>query len=270
MSPIAYVLDESTRALRPLIGTPGSAYLGAPLAGYQPLHRAELRGANGVVIDSAGIAHRLTNLERVELGAATAVWLDGTGAEVLLGLSPEQVRFPNGAPVALPAPLGAVAFSQRCAILATNGEHDATLHRLCPDRPSELQTLRILPGIHISALAAAGNSLFAAGRSHRRILYLREPFDSAPIDSFPVEAPPVALAAVSATEVLAAIEGSPRLLVLPSGEGIDLPMPPDRLQWLTNGRLLACTLAGLDQPLLVLDLAQDRNAFFIPLARSEP
>lgn len=269
MAPIAYALDESSRALRPLIGTPGSAYLGRPLSLPFAIHQAELRGATGVVLNEDGIAHRLTNLDRSELGPATAVWLDATGAQTLLALSPEQVRFPNHPPVTLPAPVAAVAFSQRCAILATNTEDNATLHRLCPDRPIELQTLRTLTGLQITALAAAGDSLFAAARAQRQILHLREPFDSSPIDPFPTEATPIALAAASPTEVLAAFEDTPRLLALPSREWIDLPAPPDRLQWLTNGRLLACSAVNLDQPLLVLDLAQDRGAFFIPLARSE-
>ncbi|MBL8211003.1 MAG: hypothetical protein JNK87_09845 [Bryobacterales bacterium] len=269
MSPIAYALDESSRALRPLIGTPGSAYLGRPLALPFAIRWAELRGATGVVVDTEGIAHRLTNLDRTELGPATAVWLDATGTQTLLAVAPDQVRFPNDPPVTLSAPVAAVAFSQRCAILATNADDIATLHRLCADRPTELQSLRTFPGLAITALAIAGDSLFAAARAQRQILHIREPFGSSPAATFDTEAPPIALAAPSPSGVLAAFEDNPRLLALPSRDWIDLPTPPDRLQWLSNGRLLACSAVNIDQPLLVLDLAQDRNAFFIPLTRSE-
>jgi len=273
MAPLAYALDETSRTLRPLVGTPGSAYLGEPLALPFAIRQAELRGAAGVLLSDTGVAWRVTALasatpELSELGPATQVWSDDTATLAVLRESAVVIRLAGHPAVTLPAPVAAVTFLARCALVAAASDEGSTIYRLCPDRPSEAQPLRTLPGFTVSALAAAPRSgLFAADRARRQLGQLREPFEASSWEPWTVEgdAAPVALVAMDAGEVLVAFANTPRLLALPSREAMELPAPADRLIALASGRLIACSAATEEQPLLLLDLLQDRTAFFIPM-----
>src|SRR5262245_16432040 len=86
-----YVVDEQARGVRPLIGIPGSAYLGPTLALPFDVRSAVSRGGVMIVISESDDtrAQLLRGLEQgdpqiTDLGRARRVYLDDSGTYAIL------------------------------------------------------------------------------------------------------------------------------------------------------------------------------------------
>jgi hypothetical protein len=290
---LGHALDESVAGLRPVIGTPGSAYLGPVLPLPFPIKQAAVRGDAALAIAGAEseplMAYRLTGfrgdvLTHHAIAPADRLWLNDAGSLALLQ-SGNELRLVTGLPDGSePGPpvivdgLTAVTFlqdDQRCALIASTADGATRLDTLCADRPGELTWLRTLDNTTTNAIAhTTGNGLFLTDTTSRAILLLPNPIATSPVQAAATDIDdPLALVAISRSEVLAARKGVAHLLLLTAAGAnttIELPAAPDRLYLLTESRLVACTGSGDDDPLLVIDLLQDRTPFFIPILRSLP
>jgi len=276
-----HVLDESAQSLRPVIGTPGSAYLGPPIALPFPIRSATTRGRRAIVVSTENKAYlipdlTLTNPQTTELAPAEAAYLDDTGLTALLvnqqrlAFASDTATHPAIDTARIPS---AITFlqNQSCAIIASKDGINTLLHRYCADRPAELPLLRTIDNLTASALAHASDAgLYIMDREAGRITLIRNPIEAGAIETV-VEAldNPTGIVSISTTAAMAAVAGSAKALILSPTEppvSIDLPATPDRLETLLPNRILACS--GIkDQPLLVIDLLQDRTPFFIPVLR---
>lgn len=287
---LGYAVDEAARSIRPVVGIPGSAYLGAPVSLPFAVRSAAMRGTLMVAISDGGDPHAFA-VQDLDLGAprvidlapARQAYIDETGNYAIL-VSRDEIRLVTelaGTPKLSEAilsgtPVSAVTFlqGQPCALLATS----AALHKVCADRPSEAVWIRNLDGVTVAAMAHSSEfGLALMDRSQNRILALRSPIESSLLEEAASALDgidqPVALATAN-SDILVAAAGSSRILVLLArsrkvAAAIDLPATPDRLEVLAANRIFACT-GMLDQPLLVIDLLQDRTPFFIPILRGAP
>ncbi|MEZ5403512.1 MAG: hypothetical protein R2729_27785 [Bryobacteraceae bacterium] len=276
-----FVFDELRHEIRPVIGEPGAAYLGAAVVlPFRP-EQVWIRngGAAAIAIakneEGAAEAWRIGGLksgalETVRLASAESAWVSTDGNLALLA-SEGHVRLVSGSIVgdpvprdSLPGPLGAVAFQPEpeCAILATaNEEHTAIVH-LCAGAPAEPRVERYLEPTVPTAMTRAFGVLWIADRASSRLLRVGESVDTAAegLDDA------AGIQAVSRSELAIAHRGGIAVVDTANGSAasIDLPLTPDRLEYLAPGRILVCNRLRED-PVLVIDLEQNRETFFIPL-----
>ncbi|MEZ5351595.1 MAG: hypothetical protein R2762_03095 [Bryobacteraceae bacterium] len=292
-----FVFDEIRGEVRPVIGEPGGAYLGRAVALEIAPKQMEIRNGGAIAIaiaeaDGAPSAWRVTGLadgapELLPLGPATRVELDPAGRMALLfteetvrlvtGLEKEPVPGPEVALASLPGVLspaqGAVAFQHEpgCAIAAARSENATALVMLCADAPGEPRVARWLEGVDIARMIylEAQGGLWMADRTAARVLRVHGAPDSGELETMAEGVSQAAgIQAVSRDEVAVAQEDGWLAIVSIRERGVtgylELPALPDRLDYLVPGRILVCTRLRRD-PVLVIDLGQDRASFFIPM-----
>ncbi|MFN7921107.1 MAG: hypothetical protein U0Q16_13485 [Bryobacteraceae bacterium] len=292
-----YVADDTTRVVRPVLGIPGAAYLGAALNLDFPVASVSLiSGGSALVAISGGDqpeAWLVRDLDSASpaarsLGSATDAFASIRASVVVLysrsqtslRIVSQLDREPNAGPAVSEDTLGgkfrfaSVDEDSGCAAVVSTAEGETRIHEFCPSRPAEARFLRSLPGLDPAAIvySKALGGLLLADRSGR-VTLLRTPLDSGAMDpiAFGLDMPAGAQA-LSSTRALIASAASPRAWIVDAKakavvQTIDLPIVPAALYYLVPGRVLACNRPG-DDPLLVIDLQQDAAPYFVAGARA--
>lgn len=288
-----YVFDEIRREIRPVIGDPGAAYLGAPAA-LEVEPRAAVFADGGtvaIVVTGEGDgaeAWRVSGLggavEARRLGPARAASMSADGAMGLLagGDGVRLVTDLKGEPVVGPAvslesfsgAVAAVAFrgEPACAIVAAEAGESTVLTGLCADAPGEPRIVRVLDGVRVSAMHYSGahGGLWIADRAGARLVRVGAPVETGVIETMaegiedavglqglPRHRMAVARRVAASLETIDAETGG-------TVSRVELPMEPESLGYLIPGRVLVLNRLRRD-PLLVVDLDQDGASLFIPL-----
>ncbi len=292
-----FVVDEATRVLRPVVGLPGSAYLGHAIPLPFPVVSAiAVDGGGSLIVISAGerpeawLVRQLDDLEpeAVRLGpasrvhtairATSALLVDDAEGTVRLvsGLDKTPSAGPEvresslgGSPVA-----GAVEEETGCGFLAVRSE-ETTIVSLCPDRPGEARVVRRLGPAGITAMVYwRRNGLIFAERKQNRVSLLRAPVAAGPQSTIASSesglSDPAAVQLAPGPYALI-VQGDPARLAIadPSGKEplrfVELPVAGERLDYLATDRILAVNRVNAS-PLVVLDAEQEFASYFVPSA----
>ncbi len=157
-----------------------------------------------------------------------------------------------------------------CALLLSLSEAETFLYRLCPARPAEPVLIRAFPAMDIAAAAySARQGLLLADRGGSRVVLVRNPVESGALQTLAAGLPSLAGVQPSGTSHAIAVSADPARAWVIDVQGkaapvpVDLPLPPEKLEFLTPGGILVCNRLR-EGPLLVIDLGQDRSPFLIP------
>lgn len=284
-----YVLDEHKQVLRPVVGIPGSAYLGSAVALPFPVKQAAIRQSGAVaVVISAEPKPRAWLIRGMgapsELGPADEAYLDDKGTLAVLSLARRSIQLVTLKEEAMIGPAieaapQAVAFDDEtgCAVLANRAEAGLRLDSLCPERAGETRPLRFLVGAEPAAMVYSRrlHALLLADRRAGHVLLIRAPIESGEVEVLGEggTVDPMGIEAISDREVLV-VQGQPAGAVVIDVRSrrvtgvIEMPATAERLEYLVRNRILACSRVNRS-PLLVIDLDQERSAFLIPPAGEE-
>lgn len=292
-----YVVDEATRVLRPIVGLPGSAYLGRAIPLPFPAASAiAAAGGGSLIVTSAGgepdawLVRRLDEAEPELIRLAPADRMFGairantallhSAREGTVRLVVALDKTPVIGPEVREASLGGkpvaatIDEESGCAWVAVRAEETAVVS-LCPDRPGEARVQRQLGPIDVAAMTYwKRNGLLFAERKESRVSLLRAPVSTGPLTivasaadglADPVGAQPVPGGRI------AIAQGEPARLMLadPARKDppvfSDLPVAAELLDYLLADRILSVNRVNAS-PLVVLDAEQEFASYFIPPA----
>jgi hypothetical protein len=271
-----------------VIGYPGAAYLGPGIPTPFLIKKAEVRGANAVVISNEGEAWMIRGLgsavDRVLLdGSFSDVFLDSAARMGLLVMGSGEFRLAtdlDGSPSlhpgvpdsALTGTRTAVAFNEesRCALMAASDAEAVRIYTLCENIPAEPRLLRVLDPMAVGAMTYSSRhgGLLIADRGAGRVIRIGAPLDAGAVDVIAEGVvSPVGIQPLSRDEILVAQSEPAQAAVIDLRHGvtrvIELYDAPTQLTYLVPDRILTCNRVNRT-PLLVIDLAQDRESFLIP------
>jgi len=287
------VFDSASHSLRPIMGLPGAAYLGDPLAGglewasVAPNGEVALVAKDGKWYALRGLSGAaewveflggLPMPERVAWnsdGSAAAISAGEGGLRILRGLLENPAV---SSAVELPGPVTALALetSGECAVAAVKAAGEGGLYLACPGAPARLLAALNEPAAVV--LARRGRDLFAADRAGRilEIQDYREVARVMPFAEMPASGwDPVGLA-VSADKRLFVAHRSERRV-----DGFDLESralvaqiavegEPAMLEPLAIRSVFLLRSAGrAGEPLLVLEAGPEPAVYFVPAGRGE-
>lgn len=292
-----YVVDEATRVLRPIVGLPGSAYLGRAIPLPFPAASAiAIAGGGSLVVISAGDepeawlvrkldefepeAIRLANSDRVFAGIRANTALLRSAREGSVRLVSMLDKAPSIGPEVREASLGgtlvagAIDEESGCAYLAVRLE-ETSIVSLCPDRPGEPRVVRQLGPVDVTAMVYwKRNGLLFAERKANRVSILRAPAGTG-AQSIVASvadglADPAAMQPVPGARI-AIVQGDPARLMIadPARKEppifADLPVAGELLDYLAPDRILSVNRVNAS-PLVVLDAEQEFASYFVPPA----
>jgi hypothetical protein len=285
-----YVVDGRSSALRPVVGIPGSAYLGDAVAlpwgitagkakanrdlaivisNEQPAQVYILRGLSGtpsiLSLDGA-----LAGADRIALSA------DGGSAAIVDSVQ-GQIQFLtklNGTPVvsqpvpiAIGAVITAVAISNSaCAIVGAPGQLDA----VSAANPGAMIPLYQQAAFNPAGIAWLDNQKLAVADSgQNQVLLFADATGTAPVillDSSAGVNAPVGIVGIDSSTI--ALGNAGGLIVASTdssaaARAFALPLPPSILAALDTPSILISNLPG-DLPLLLIDVQQNFSAYFVP------
>ena len=270
--PVSGVLfDPQTKAIRPMVGVPGAAYLGGAFASgleqaaVSPSGKLALAVAQGrTLLIAIGAESRSRALEGALEGASRIVWIDASSA-VLAGAGRVQLwRSLDAAPeLAAAGDLGgeilALAASSDSIVAAVRGG----VYQIRRDAPARLLAAFEDP----SALAVWERDLFVADRERGEIAVVRNFETGAGAEFFARFAGTAGLAA--ADGLLFAASREARTLSafrIAGGETageVALDFEPTGIERL-SGPLFLLNRGGELEPFYVLDSSQGLAVYFVP------
>ncbi len=285
-----FVLDARVHALRPIDGLPGAAALGAPLAlpfpvgmaaAVAPLDYAIVTDARGggaplLARGLAGGAPSITPLagaiapSRIAVassGAAAALYSASANALQFLSGLPAQPQAGNPIDISAIGPPAALAVDSTgsAAILAAQ---DGGIYRLSAGGAP--QFIVRIPGAAAAAVLPNGRDALIATASGT-VAAIRDFAGAGTLSTFGGAAAGLDSAAAIAAfdgQTAAVIDSAGRLALIALNTGaltwVDLTAGADRFEPLGGGRY-ALNGPG-PRPLLLLDPAQSRTAYFVPPA----
>ncbi len=270
--PVSGVLfDSQTRAIRPVMGVPGAAYLGPPLAAefelasVSPSGRMALAVERGraVLIPLSGDL-RTGALDGALENVSRIAWVDASAAVIAAGSRVQLWRNLDQRPEL------AVGGEVEGEILALAAANDALLAatRGGVYLVGKHSPARLLAAVEdASALAVWGRDLYVAGRERGEILVVRDFERGAGAEFFARVDDPAGLAVENG--IVFAASGKKRQLAAfrvagggSAGE-VDLDFEPVRIERLA-GPLFLLNHGGANEPLYVLDAARGLAVYFIP------
>lgn len=290
-----YVADEAVRVLRPVIGAPGSAYLGAAVALEFPVASATVvsNGSAAIAISASDSpeAWLIRKLDEsptaVSLGPASAAFTSiRAPSAVLYSRADSALRIItsfDGAvstgPAVPESSLGAKFRSASiddetgCAVLASSGDGEMRIHELCPARPFEARFVCAIPGVEPVAIAYSKRvgGLLVADNAGRRVILVKLPLQAGVYETLATNLDNlVGVQPISSTRAIAVQQDSATALVLDVRsrapvQTIELPGTASLLYYLSPDRVLALNRAG-EYPLMVIDLSQDNAAYLVASA----
>lgn len=282
------VYDEPARAVRAMLGVPGSSYLGAPVladldfAAVAPNGRLAmaLKGGRltlvrfGAETATETLAENYPTPSLASWAAdSSAVALYGTEAGIAvwrkLGIAPEPARLGNPAPLGLVSAL-TLEDGARSVILIARGEGNSAVYRAAEGAEPAL----LARGLDITAIAASADAVYLSDRGAHTVSAVR---GAAEVSQIANEAlgvkDPVGLALIGSDLLVASGENHELVRLNPAtGEllgRIALDFAPDRLHRLTQGADGGSPLYSLksrgqaNDPLEVLDASRGA-VFFVP------
>lgn len=282
------VYDEPARAVRAILGVPGSSYLGAPVL-------ASLDFASVAPNGRLAVALQAGHLTLVRFGAETTTetlaenyptpslssWAADSSSVALYGAeagiavwrkldaAPEPARLGNPASLGLVSALS-LEEGARSVVLIARGEGNSAVYRAAEGSEPAL----LASGLDITSIAAGADAVYFADRAAHTVSAVR---GAAEVSQIANEAlgvkDPVGLALIGG-ELLAASGENHELLRLNPATGellgrIALGFAPDRLNRLTLGADGGSPLYSLksrgqaNDPLEVLDASRGA-VFFVP------
>lgn len=290
-----YVVDEATRVLRPIVGLPGSAYLGRAIPLPFPAASAiAIAGGGSLVVISAGDEPeawlvrkldefepeviRLANAARVFAGIRANTALLHSAREGSVRLISTLDKTPSIGPEVREASLGgkpvagAIDEESGCAYLVVRQE-ETSIVSLCPDRPGEPRVVRQLGPVDVTAMVYwKRNGLLFAERKANRVSILRAPAGAGAPSIVASEADgladPAAMQPVPGSRI-AIVQGDPARLMIadPARKEppifADLPVAAELLDYLAPDRILSVNRVNAS-PLVVLDAEQEFAPYFVP------
>jgi sugar lactone lactonase YvrE len=200
--PVAgFIFDPQARDLRPMLGVPGSSYLGAPLAddldlaAVSPDGEAALAVTHGslvLIYPLRGLSPAITVMEAAIAGVDHIAWSPDGAIAALYSSSSGQAQIVRGT-ASKPVLGAAIAVQGTLTALAVSAAGDLAI--------ATEDSLTLLPGggqpqllasvTQPAAIAFRGSDMFVADTGANRVLQI-ESFASAPVLSTfagPVEAP---------------------------------------------------------------------------------
>ncbi len=292
-----YVVDEATSVLRPIVGLPGSAYLGRaiPLP-FLAASAIAVAGGSSLIVNSTGDephaylvrkldepepeAIRLAPADRVFAGIRANTALLYSAREGIVRLVFALDKAPSTGPEVREAALGgkpvagAIDEESGCAWLAVRSE-DTAIVSLCPDRPGEPRVQRQLGPIDITTMTYwKRNGLLFAQRKEHRVSILRAPIatgmQSIVASAGDGLADPAGIQPAPGARIVI-VQGEPARLMIadPSRKDppvfADLPVAAELLDYLSPDRILSVNRVSAS-PLVVLDAEQEFASYYIPPA----
>ncbi len=290
-----FVVDSGAQAIRPLLGIPGASQLGDPIALPFSIQTAAFGANNAAIAISAGqtpSVYFIRNLNGVpqvlqQNGLSfDSVFANPRSSNYLLYSSAQgtfQFLTDSASALQLSSPItgvtgqlitASVEDRAACAWVASTDQINNYLSRICADPSQSAVNAIASPSIGISAVAALhrdgsavvgdriGNTLWLVNANQGAVQVQQVANNTQGI------AVPKAIGELKYPLVLLANDGSPNLLVINLESGqlqntIPLATPPTQLQALNDSILLCNSLAS--GPLILVDLLQNAQAFFVPM-----
>lgn len=278
-----FIFDQSTGALRPIVGLPGAAYLGDPVitelswAGVAPGGRWALALRDGALIAVTGLRGpepTWSPIESVQLTPDRAVWSEDGSVALIYSTATgaaQRIRGLTGMPVAdeavrLPG-ARALAVDAEGRIIAGMPEGVLLLGQ---DGASPL-----LPGLQAVAIAVTGANLLVAG-SNGEVWWIRNYAGEASAELLTSVEDPVGVA-LSPDQRQALIASRAERAVLIYELAARAPMArlvadpePSTLDRLSERDLwLIRPSFGPSDPLLVLKTSPEAGIWFVPARKGE-
>ena len=290
-----FVLDGRSGAIRPVNGIPGAALLGAPAAipfevraaavaagrdyalvageSGQVMLARSLASASPVVTPVPDAIGGVSRIAMSENGSAAVIYsAGGARLQVVTGLPDDpRVEVPADAS-GLGSEITALAVDDTGKrAFAGTGSMDGAVYALSG---GALTRLAAAHGVSAIALLNGGRDLAFASKSADEIVLVRDAAGSANIEILGaapagVKQPVGLQAADNGRQLWVANAGSNAALVFNLAEpgapvSIDLPGAPTRCDRLNGRSVLVFNDAGAS-PLLLVDWAQERNVYFVPV-----
>ena len=277
------VYDQFTKTIRPIVGVPGSAYLGPGVAGQldfaavSPNGKLALavRGGALCLANLTGAQPDWRTLESESGPVESIVWSADSTAAVVAGRSMKLWSHLDADPSQLS--LLEVDGSRWSSFVLVPGSEDVLAGR---DggvyRLSASDTPRLVvpvPSPSSMALGVSNNVVYVVDRVNRQILALRH-WDDSPEVSLVADASlgvkdPVAVAVAADDRSLLVADASRALIVLdPESRSVtghwDLEFQPTRVERFSSGLYLLNSRTAGTQPLQVLATGAQPAVFFIP------
>lgn len=278
-----FVFDREQRAVRPVVGVPGAAYLGDALAEGIDFASVSPDGKVAVAIKDARlyavsgfnsevswtpIDSAIDSLDRAAWSGSTVAIYSASRQRVevwrALGDVPEQV---TAADISDLGSVVALAAGDRAAAVATE---DGAVY-VIREGSSRLAARVTRPG----GIAISGNDLFVTDRDRNEVLRIANYVEAGDAVLFANEArgvtDPVAVA-VARGRVLVASGSDRNIVIYDANSGaqtgrLDVDFEPARIDAL-YGSLFVLN-AGGGEPLQVLDAGETPAVYFVPARRAE-
>jgi len=291
-----YILDARSGTLRPVLGSPGAAYLGSALPLGWGVTAAAVRGSRDVAVAISNEQPRRAYVLHGLSAAVTAVSLDAAlpdsdraflsadgSAAAIVFTSQNQVQLVTNlasapavsdpVPLALRGNITAVAVSNSgCALVAGADSQSGQVVELCAANPGAVISVFDRGAFRPTAVAWLSNQSVAVADAASNQVLLFALDGSAPtvlLDQSSGIDSPVGLAAVDSSTLAVAIAGSAALVVARTDGSqppriVPLPAAPTKLAALDTPSILVSNDL-LDFPLLLVNAQQDYSAFFVPM-----
>ena len=282
------VYDQFTKEIRPIVGVPGSAYLGTAVASrldfasVSPDGKLALGIKQGALylVGLAGEQPEWRSLDPVSGSVDKIVWNADSTAAVVSGQSVTLWRDLKAEPNRLN--LLSAGGSEWSAFLLEPGAEDALaardggVYRLSSSDAPRLVVA--VPSPSSLALSASSDVVFVVDRVNRQILAVRDWNDS-PQVSLVANATlgvddPVAVAVAEDGRSLLVADASRALILLDPGSNSissrwDLDFQPTQVEHLSSGLYLLNSRTAEAQPLQVLASGSQPAVFFVPVKNAE-
>jgi len=297
-----YVFDRSSQSIRPILGVPGSSYLGPAVAGGFDVASVSPLGVSALATQG-GKLYLLRNLDRDQPdttsldGAISAVgrfaWspdglsaavysADSGQAQVLRNLDPRDGSKTTSLedPIdlsSLDGVIASLAFDGKRLLIGAASPNSGGVYLI--DDASAPKLLARAANPAALAVDAAKGDLYISDQDNNQIWTIRDyAGDATPalfVDGRAGLSSPLGirvgaagrqlLVANSGSRSIDAIEISTRAPL----QHMDLDFAPSRLEPLGSGPLSLLTLAGDNGPLYVLDSSGDLAVYFVPAGGSQ-
>ncbi|MGH9671953.1 MAG: hypothetical protein ACRD44_02140 [Bryobacteraceae bacterium] len=275
----AWVFDHSERSLRPIIGSPGSAYLGPAavteldFASIAPDGRSALAVRSGTLWLGALIDGGWAWGSLRDQGASSIAWDRSAGAAVVYETAPRRLTLFRGLDAeAKSEPLAALPEGELTAlavdsdaVLAAVGD---AVYRI------DAASAKLLANVEkVSAIVLRGGDLYAADRARGEIARLRNYREPSGLERVAAVEAPVAMS-LGADGATLLVAGAGKLVTLDAASGTVTrewitPAVVDRLEMAGELHLLNARLRAED----VLHVLDNGSVWFVPAGRvtlSEP
>jgi hypothetical protein len=285
-----FFFDQTSRALRPVVGVPGAAYLGsAALDGVDaasvcPDGSAALAVREGrlylitglnAVQSAAAVEGSIENIDRMVWaadGASAAVYASKSGLAQVLRNLPKAPETGEAIDLsALPGAVTALAVAGKAVLAGVAAESAGGIYLAAPGATAKL----LAPAARPSGIAVDGDSLYFADQERGQVWEVRKfATDATPLLFADALASPVGLQ-LSGTRLFVANAGDSTLEVFDtaaraSSGRLQLDAAPamlgsfgSRSVWLLNAS------AGDENPIYVLSGGDNPAVYFVPAGREE-